>query len=113
MTTTTTKAPNLDWETTSRVLSEDRLFQPSQEVVENANITAYMRAKGFSTYDELHAWSVEHSEEFWAEMASELDWFKQWDQVLDWQPPYAKWFVGGQTNIVYNALDRQDRKSVV
>ncbi len=106
MTTTPTKAPSLDWETTSRVLSEERLFQPSQEVVENANITAYMRSKGFSTYDELHAWSVENNEEFWAEMASELDWFKQWDQILDWQPPYAKWFVGGETNIVYNALDR-------
>jgi acetyl-CoA synthetase len=106
MTTTTPKAPNLDWETTSRVLSEDRLFHPSDEVVENANITAYMRAKGFNTYDELHTWSVENHEEFWAEMASELDWFKPWDQVLDWQPPYAKWFVGGETNIVYNALDR-------
>ncbi len=106
MTTTPAKTTNLDWETTSRVLSEDRIFHPSEDVVENANITAYMREKGFSTYDELHAWSVENNEEFWSEMASELDWFKPWDQILDWQPPYAKWFVGGETNIVYNALDR-------
>jgi len=100
------KATGLDWETTSRVLTEDRVFAPSQDVVENANITAYMRSKGFSTFDELHAWSVEHNEEFWSDMASELHWFKPWEQVLDWQPPYAKWFTGAETNIVYNALDR-------
>src|SRR5690348_6755933 len=105
MATTTSRAPGLDWETTSRVLSEERLFEPSPETVENANITAYMRAKGFKTYDELHRWSVEHSEEFWAEMAQELHWFTPWDKVLDWQPPYAKWFTGATTNVVYNALD--------
>ena len=103
---TATRAPQLDWETTSRVLSEERLFQPSQEIVENANITHYMREKGFSSYEELHAWSVENSEDFWEEMARELHWFKPWEQVLDWQPPDAQWFVGGETNIVYNALDR-------
>ncbi|HUG14537.1 MAG TPA: acetate--CoA ligase [Thermomicrobiales bacterium] len=103
---TATKAPQLDWETTSRVLSEERLFEPSDEVVENANVTAYMRSKGFSTYDELHAWSVEHVEEFWSDMAGELHWFKPWDKVLDWQAPYAQWFTGAETNIVYNALDR-------
>ncbi|HQX63422.1 MAG TPA: acetate--CoA ligase [Thermomicrobiales bacterium] len=103
---TTTKPKGLDWETTNRVLSEERVFEPSEDVVESANITAYIRSKGFSSYDELHAWSVEHSEEFWGEMAEELDWFKPWDKVLDWQVPHAKWFVGGETNIVYNALDR-------
>src|SRR4051794_39243775 len=101
-TTPTTKAPTLDWETTSRVLSEERLFKPSQEIVENANITAYMRQKGFETYEDLHAWSVANSEEFWSDMAKELHWFKPWDQVLDWQDPYAKWFTGAETNIVYN-----------
>jgi acetyl-CoA synthetase len=103
---TTTRAPQLDWETTSRVLSEERLFTPSDEVVENANITAYMRQKGFSSYEELHAWSVDNLEEFWSDMARELHWFEPWQQVLDWQDPYAKWFVGAKTNIVYNALDR-------
>ncbi len=103
---TATKPKGLDWDTTSRVLSEERVFEPSEDIVENANITKYMRDKGFSSYEELHAWSVEHSEEFWEEMAKELDWFRPWEQVLDWQPPNAKWFVGGETNIVYNALDR-------
>jgi acetyl-CoA synthetase len=103
---TATKPPQLDWDTTSRVLSENRTFEPSEDVVENANITKYIREKGFSNYDDLHTWSVEHNEDFWEEMAKELHWFKPWDKVLDWQPPYAKWFVGGETNIVYNALDR-------
>ncbi|RIK44007.1 MAG: acetate--CoA ligase [Chloroflexi bacterium] len=104
--TTTRRTPTLDWETTSRVLSEERLFEPRPETVDNANITAYMREKGFSSWEELHRWSVEHNEEFWAEMASNLHWFTPWKRTLDWQPPYAKWFVGGTTNIVYNALDR-------
>ena len=106
MATTSGRAPRLDWETTSRVLSEERVFEPSQDVIDNANITAYMRQKGFDSWDELHRWSVEHAEEFWAEIASELHWFTPWDQVLDWQAPYAKWFTGARTNIVYNALDR-------
>ena len=103
---TTTPASGLDWETTSRVLSEDRVFEPDADIVENANITAYMRKKGFSTYDELHAWSIENSETFWAEMAEDLHWFQQPTQTLDWQSPDAKWFIGGKTNICYNALDR-------
>lgn len=102
----TTRAPQLEWETTSRVLSEERIFEPSPEIVENANITAYMRKKGFETYQEFHAWSVENYEEFWAEMAESLHWFEQPTKTLDWNPPDAKWFVGGKTNICYNALDR-------
>ncbi len=101
-----TRAPQLEWETTSRVLSEDRVFEPSAEMVENANITAYMREKGFDSYDEFHAWSVENIEEFWADMATSLHWFEEPTQTLEWNPPDAKWFIGGKTNICYNALDR-------
>ncbi|TAF01151.1 MAG: acetate--CoA ligase [Oscillatoriales cyanobacterium] len=47
------------------------------------------------------------SQAFWAELATqELDWFQNWDTVLDWQPPFAKWFVNGKINISYNCLDR-------
>jgi acetyl-CoA synthetase len=42
---------------------------------------------------------------FWEGPASELHWFRKWDKVLDWKPPYAKWFAGGQINISYNCLD--------
>ncbi len=45
-------------------------------------------------------------EQFWEEEASLLHWFKRWDRVLDWNPPYARWFVSGLTNASYNALDR-------
>ncbi|MGI8856534.1 MAG: AMP-binding protein, partial [Thermomicrobiales bacterium] len=96
----------LQFETTNRVLQEERLFAPSDEMREGANITKYMRAKGFQTYEDLHAWTIEHPEEFWAEMAEELHWFSPWEQVRDWQFPYVKWFTGATTNIVYNCLDR-------
>ena len=43
---------------------------------------------------------------FWARFAEELDWFKKWDQVLDWDPPHAKWFLGGKLNVSYNCVDR-------
>lgn len=109
---TMTRAPHFEWETTSRILSEDRVFEPSADIVENANITAYMKKKGFSTYDELHKWSIENIEEFWAEMAEDLDWFTQPTQTLEWKLPDAKWFLGGKTNIVYNALDRHMKTAV-
>lgn len=48
----------------------------------------------------------QHQEIFWAEQAESLDWFRQWDKVLEWNPPYAKWFVGGKLNACYNCLDR-------
>ena len=43
---------------------------------------------------------------FWAGIARELHWFKPWERVLDWNVPWAKWFVGGQINLSYNCLDR-------
>ena len=44
---------------------------------------------------------------FWAQMAKEnVSWFSPWKKVLDWKPPFAKWFVGGKTNVCYNCLDR-------
>lgn len=45
-------------------------------------------------------------EEFWAKQAECLHWFRKWDQVLSWNPPYAKWFEGGKLNACYNCLDR-------
>ncbi len=43
---------------------------------------------------------------FWENQASQLHWDKKWDQVLDWQVPFAKWFIGGKINASYNCLDR-------
>jgi len=96
----------LAFEDTNRVLQEERLFTPSADIVEQANVTAYARSKGFGSYEQLYAWTIEHPEDFWADMAGRLDWSKPWSRVLDWNRPFAKWFVDAECNIVHNALDR-------
>jgi acetyl-CoA synthetase len=96
-----------DFDQTDRMMHEVRVITPAPEVVENANITAYIRAKGFQTYDELYAWSIAHPEDYWADQAKELHWFKPWDTVFQWtEKPFFNWFAGGTTNICYNCLDR-------
>ncbi len=58
-------------------------------------------------YAEYHRRSIEQPEAFWAEQAALIDWHRRWDQVLDGsRPPFARWFVGGQTNLCHNAVDR-------
>ena len=42
---------------------------------------------------------------FWGEQSKSLSWFKNWENILDWKPPFAKWFVGGKINASFNALD--------
>jgi acetyl-CoA synthetase len=82
-------------------LHEERLFSPSVEFSQAAQI------KSLAEYEALYARAQANPEQFWAELAqSELHWFKKWDKVLDWQPPFAKWFTGGKINISYNCLDR-------
>ncbi len=77
---------------------EGEVFYPSPEVVENANI---------KDYETLYQRSIEHREEFWAEEAEKLVWYKKWDRVLDdSEKPFYKWFTGGKLNIVANAIDR-------
>ena len=59
------------------------------------------------TYKEFHRRSIEDREAFWAEQADLIDWTKPFEQVLDYSnPPFARWFVGGETNLCYNAVDR-------
>ena len=83
------------------VLHEERLFPPAAAFSQDAHV------KGAEHYDALYKEAAADPAAFWAKLAgTELDWFKEWDQVLDWQPPNAKWFVGGQLNITYNCLDR-------
>ena len=50
--------------------------------------------------------SIREPEEFWVEQAHQLNWFKTWDKVLEWEPPFARWFVGGQLNASYICVDR-------
>ncbi|MFB2923084.1 acetate--CoA ligase [Aerosakkonema funiforme] len=87
--------------TIESVLQEKRLFQPSPEFSQNAHI------KSLEEYQQLYDRAKADPQKFWAELAEqELEWFQKWDTVLDWQPPFAKWFVNGKTNISYNCLDR-------
>ena len=83
-------------ETLANLLSETRQFPPPPDLAANANVKA-------DAYDTARADRLA----FWAEQARRLSWAKEWDQVLDWSnPPFAKWFVGGQLNVAYNCLDR-------
>lgn len=60
-----------------------------------------------TTYREFHRRSIEEPEAFWGEQGSLIDWHKPFGKVLDYsRPPFAKWFVGGETNLCYNAVDR-------
>jgi acetyl-CoA synthetase len=60
-----------------------------------------------AAYEALYSRSIQDPEGFWGEMAArELAWSKPWDRVLDWQPPFARWFDGGTLNVSFNCLDR-------
>ena len=78
------------------LLQEERTFPPSEEFRKQAN----MADPG--VYEE----ALRDPEAFWAKLAEELDWFQKWDRVLEWDPPYAKWFTGGKLNVSYNCIDR-------
>jgi len=78
------------------LLAEDRTFPPPAGFVDAATL------QDASVYERAAA----DLEGFWAAEAEHLDWYKGWDRVLEWEPPFAKWFVGGQINVAYNCLDR-------
>ncbi|HJQ41332.1 MAG TPA: acetate--CoA ligase, partial [Thermoanaerobaculia bacterium] len=78
------------------LLQESREFPPSDDFQKQANIhdpAIWEKAKA-------------DREKFWADWASELDWQTKWERVLEWNPPDAKWFLGGKLNASYNCLDR-------
>jgi acetyl-CoA synthetase len=83
-------------ETLENLSSETRQFPPPEQLAADANVKA-------SAYEEAAADRLA----YWATQAERLTWSKKWDQVLDWSnPPFAKWFVGGELNIAYNCVDR-------
>ncbi|HEV2706182.1 MAG TPA: acetate--CoA ligase [Pyrinomonadaceae bacterium] len=81
------------------VLHEERVFEPPVEFAAQAHL-------GAEEYERLREEAARDPEAFWARMADELHWFERWERVLDWEPPHARWFVGGKTNVAYNCLDR-------
>jgi acetyl-CoA synthetase len=88
-------------DTITSLLDEKRLFPPSEDFRSKA------RVKSMEEYAALHKKSEDDLEGFWARQAEEhLDWYKKWDTVLSGDPPFWRWFVGGQLNVSYNCLDR-------
>ena len=81
-------------------LRENRVFPPPSEFAAQAYIGS------LAEYEEVYKRSISDPEAFWADVARELHWFTPWTQVLDWNLPWAKWFVGGKTNLSYNCIDR-------
>jgi acetyl-CoA synthetase len=79
----------------SNLLTEDRRFPPPADFAAQANAQPEI-------YDRAHADPLR----FWAEQAGQLEWSQPWDQILDWQPPFARWFVGGRLNVAVNCVDR-------
>ncbi|MEM3085231.1 MAG: AMP-binding protein, partial [Nitrososphaerales archaeon] len=77
--------------------------------------TKFRIAKGTGDGRRLHefrAYALKDPERFWAEQARFLTWFKQWEKVLEWNAPFARWFVGGQINASYNILDKHMQSSI-
>lgn len=81
-------------------LNETRVFEPSQEF----SLTAHIKSK--EEYERIYKEAKADPERFWEGIAKDLHWFKPWNKVLEWNAPWAKWFVGGKTNLSYNCLDR-------
>jgi acetyl-CoA synthetase len=83
-------------ETIRSLLEEERTFPPPDDFKRNALIV------GTEVYGEA---DTDH-EGFWARAADALDWYEDWHTILEWDLPFAKWFVGGKLNVAYNCLDR-------
>lgn len=80
----------------SVLLSETRSFPPSDR----------FRARAHVRDSQVHEDAALDPEFFWAKEAESLDWMKPWDTVLEWTPPFAKWFQGGKLNVSVNCVDR-------
>jgi acetyl-CoA synthetase len=78
------------------LLQENRKFPPPDE----------FRREALVSSPEIYADAAANPEEFWAEQARKLEWSKPWDKILEWNPPHAKWFVGGKLNMSVNCVDR-------
>ncbi|NUQ11681.1 MAG: acetate--CoA ligase [Gemmatimonadaceae bacterium] len=78
------------------LLQEDRKFPPPEDFQRQAHVRDWS----------MHERAAADYEAFWAQEAGALQWIRPWDRVLEWNPPWAKWFLGGQLNVSQNCLDR-------
>jgi acetyl-CoA synthetase len=81
------------------LLQENRSFAPAPGFQAQANVRD----------EDVYARADRDPEGFWAGFASELEWFSRWTKILDWNPPHAKWFIGGTLNASVNCVDRHVR----
>ncbi|CAN5875506.1 hypothetical protein BH11GEM2_BH11GEM2_22610 [soil metagenome] len=81
------------------LLQEHRKFEPDAAFTALANVSS----------PDIYAKAAADVEKYWAEQAAKLEWSRPWQQVLDWKPPHAQWFVGGRLNASVNCVDRHIR----
>jgi acetyl-CoA synthetase len=82
--------------TIDALLSEKRVFEPSEE----------FRRRAVWSDPSVYERAAADPEAFWANEAGSLAWSRTWDRVMEWNPPWVKWFLGGKLNASYNCLDR-------
>src|SRR6188472_26467 len=82
-------------------LVEKRVFKPAPLFSSKARI------KSLAQYRRMYRESIDQPAKFWTREAKELMWRKPWNKVVEWKPPFAKWFVGGKLNVSENCLDRR------
>jgi acetyl-CoA synthetase len=82
-------------------MADRQTYPPASDFVKHAHV------QGLDGYRQLYERAAQDPEAFWGGLAEkELHWFEKWSRTLDWNPPFAKWFVGGKINASYNCLDR-------
>ncbi|RSN01131.1 acetate--CoA ligase [Nonomuraea sp. WAC 01424] len=89
------ETPGNETQALSNLLQEKRRFAPPAELAAAANVTA-------AAYTEANADRLA----FWERAAERLTWARRWDTTLEWNAPFAKWFIGGELNVAYNCVDR-------
>lgn len=91
-------------ELTEVLLTSQKVYKPSKKIIKEANV---------KDYENVLKKAARNPIKFWEQAAGELEWFKPWDKVFDdSKKPFFKWFVGGKTNLTYNALDRHIKTKV-
>jgi acetyl-CoA synthetase len=81
------------------LLEERRVIEPPEAFRANAVVSS----------EDVYERARQDLEGFWAEEAGRLDWFEPWQRVLEWSPPWVKWFTGGKLNVAHNCVDRHVR----
>jgi acetyl-CoA synthetase len=82
------------------LLQESRVFEAPIDFASKAHVASR------AAYEEIRRAAAADPEAYWSGIAGALHWFRPWQKVLEWKPPFARWFDGATTNISYNCLDR-------